>query len=74
MTEPSYPYQGFPFGWEEHELMKQIHRGDIIGVPGRLMDLFAGLSLIFLSASGLVMYVDLLRRRRLGGRKQLFWT
>jgi uncharacterized iron-regulated membrane protein len=74
MTEPSYPYQGFPFGWEEHELMKQIHRGDIIGVPGRLMDLFAGLSLIFLSTSGLVMYVDLLRRRRRGGRKQLFWT
>jgi uncharacterized iron-regulated membrane protein len=74
MTEPSYPYQGFPFGWEEHELMKQIHRGDIIGVPGRLMDLFAGLSLIFLSASGLYMYVDLLRRRRRGGHKQLFWT
>jgi hypothetical protein len=74
MTEPSYPYQGFPFGWEEHEFMKQIHRGDALGIPGRLMDLFAGLSLIFLSASGLVMYVDLLRRRIRGGRKQLFWT
>jgi uncharacterized iron-regulated membrane protein len=74
MTEPGYPYTGFPFGWEEHELMKKIHRGDLLGVPGRLMDLFAGLSLIFLSASGLVMYVDLLRRRRRGGRKQLFWT
>lgn len=74
MTEPSYPYQGFPFGWEEHELMKQIHRGDVFGVPGRLMDLFAGLSLVFLSASGLWMYVDLLRRRWRGGRKQPFWT
>jgi hypothetical protein len=73
-TEPSYPYSGFPFGWEEHELMKQIHRGDAFGVPGRLMDLFAGLSLVFLSASGLVMYVDLLRRRWRSGRKQLFWT
>jgi hypothetical protein len=73
MTEPSYPYTGFPFGWEEHELVKQIHRGDALGVPGRLMDLFAGLSLVFLSASGLVMYVDLVRRRRRGGRKQLFW-
>jgi len=54
--------------------MKQIHRGDALGVPGRLMDLFAGLSLIFLSASGLWMYVDLLLRRMRGGRKQLFWT
>jgi uncharacterized iron-regulated membrane protein len=74
MTEPSYPYTGFPFGWEEHELVKQIHRGDALGIPGRLMDLFAGFSLVFLSASGLIMYVDLLRRRRRGGRKQLFWT
>ena len=74
MTEPGYPYTGFPFGWEEHELMKKIHRGDALGIPGRMMDLFAGLSLIFLSASGLVMYVDLLRRRRRGGRKQLFWA
>ena len=74
MTEPGYPYTGFPFGWEEHELMKKIHRGDIFGVAGRVMDLFAGLSMVFLSVSGLAMYVDLLRRRRRGGRKQLFWT
>jgi uncharacterized iron-regulated membrane protein len=74
MTEKSYPYQGFPFGWEEHELMKQIHRGDALGIPGRLMDVFAGLSLVYLSASGLSMYADLLRRRWRGGRKQLFWT
>jgi hypothetical protein len=74
MTEPGYPYTGFPFGWEEHELVKQIHRGDAFGIPGRLMDLFAGFSLVFLSASGLIMYVDLLRRRRRGGRKQLFWA
>jgi len=74
MTEPGYPYQGFPFGWEEHEFMKQIHRGDALGIPGRLMDVFAGLSLVFLSGSGLVMYVDLLRRRWRADRKQLFWT
>ena len=74
MTEPGYPYMGFPFGWREHEYMKQIHRGDALGLPGRLMDVFAGLSLVFLSASGLLMYADLLRRRRRGGRTQLFWT
>lgn len=74
MTEASYPYQGFPFGWREHELMKQIHRGDAFGVPGRLMDVFAGLSLVFLSASGIYLYVDLLRRRWRGGRKAFFWS
>jgi uncharacterized iron-regulated membrane protein len=74
MSEPSYPYQGFPFGWQEHEFMKQIHRGDALGIPGRLMDVFAGLSLVYLSASGLILYAGLLRRRWRGGRKQMFWT
>jgi hypothetical protein len=73
MTEPGYPYTGFPFGWREHELMKQIHRGDILGLPGRFMDLFAGFALIFLSASGLWMYLDLWKRRRLQGRSHAFW-
>jgi uncharacterized iron-regulated membrane protein len=74
MTEPGYPYTGFPFGWEEHELVKRIHRGDAFGIPGRLMDVFAGLSLVFLSTSGLYMYLDLLRKRRRVGRKQMFWV
>jgi uncharacterized iron-regulated membrane protein len=74
MTEPGYPYTGFPFGWEEHELVKRIHRGDAFGIPGRLMDVFAGLSLVFLSVSGLTMYLDLLRKRRRVGRAQLFWV
>ena len=74
MTEPGYPYMGFPTGWELHELLKRIHRGDVIGVPGRLMDLFAGLSLVFLSGSGLWMYLDLWRRRRAAGRTALFWS
>jgi len=71
---PGYPQTGFPFGWQEHELMKQIHRGDVIGLPGRFMDLFAGLSLIFLTVSGLIMYLDLYRRRRKTGRNGLVWV
>ncbi len=74
MTEPNYPFTGFPFGWEEHELVKKIHRGDALGVPGRLMDVFAGCSLVFLSISGLIMYLDLWNRRRRIGRSGLFWT
>lgn len=72
-SEPGYPKTHYKLGWDEHEWMKKIHRGDIFGVPGRLMDLFAGLSLIFLSLSGAVMYADLWRRRRRGGRTALFW-
>lgn len=74
LTEPGYPKTHYHFGWQEHEIMKKIHRGDAFGVPGRFMDLFAGLSLIYLSISGAVMYVDLWRRRRRGGHTALFWT
>lgn len=74
LSEPGYPKTHYKLGWGEHEWMKRIHRGDAFGVPGRVMDLFAGLSLIFLSVSGLVMYADLWRRRRRGGRTALFWT
>ena len=73
MSGPTYPFAGFPLGWQLHETIKRIHRGDILGLPGRLLDVAAGLSLAFLSISGLLMYVDLLRRRRKAGRKGLFW-
>ena len=74
MTEPGYPEVGFPFGWEEHELMKRIHRGDAFGLPGRFLDLFAGLSLIFLTMSGGAMYLDMWLKRRRLGRKSILWT
>jgi len=73
-TEPGYPYTGFPLGWKWHELMKQIHRGDIIGIPGRFMDLFAAFSLVFLSASGLVMYLDVWKKRRRTGKSSPVWV
>jgi uncharacterized iron-regulated membrane protein len=72
-TEPGYPYQHFPFGWQAHQLAKRIHRGDIIGLTGRWMDLIAGLSLIYLSVSGAVMYVELWQRRRRSGRGAFLW-
>ena len=73
LSGSGYPFTGFPTGWQLHELLKQIHRGDVIGVPGRVIDLLAGLSLAFLSVSGLVVYLDLRSRRAKSGRKNLFW-
>ena len=74
LTEPGYPPTGFPFGWQAHQTAKQIHRGSYIGLSGRWMDLLGGLAIIYLSVSGVVMYVDMWNRRRRGGRPALLWT
>jgi hypothetical protein len=74
LTEPTYPRTNFPFGVEVHEDMKHFHSGAMFGIPTRLMNLFAGLSLMFLSVSGLVVYVDLWLKRRKTGRRALLWT
>lgn len=73
-TEPGYPETGFPFGWQAHQIAKQIHRGDYIGLSGRWMDLIAGISIVFLSLSGAVMYLDMWSRRRRAGRNALVWS
>jgi uncharacterized iron-regulated membrane protein len=54
--------------------MKHLHSGFLFGTWARLLDLLAGLSLIFLSASGLWMYLQMYKRRRVGGRAGFFWT
>jgi uncharacterized iron-regulated membrane protein len=74
LSGPNYPFTGFPLGWELHEWVKKVHRGDAFGIPGRIMSLLSALSLAFLSVSGAVLYLDLLRRRRRAGRKRLFWV
>lgn len=73
LTEPSYPPTGFPFGWQAHQWAKSIHRGDMIGLPGRSMSLLAGFAMVYLSISGIVMYYDMWRKRARSGRRQIFW-
>lgn len=73
LTEPSYPNSNFPFGVQVHENMKHFHSGEMFGVSGQLMNLFAGLSLIFLSISGLTVYFDMWLKRRKSGRSNLLW-
>jgi uncharacterized iron-regulated membrane protein len=72
-TEPGYLQVPFPFGWEAHQIAKSIHRGDWFGLTGRWCDLLAGLAMIYLSVSGLVMYRDMWRRRAASGRRGVVW-
>jgi hypothetical protein len=73
-TEPGYPDTGFPFGWQAHQVAKSVHRGDFFGLTGRLMDLFSGLAMIYLSISGIAMYYELWKKQRKAGRSGLVWT
>ncbi len=73
LSEPSYPPVGFPFGVQVHENIKHFHSGEMFGLSGQMMNLLAGLSLLFLSVSGLVVYFDMWLRRRKGGRGSLIW-
>jgi uncharacterized iron-regulated membrane protein len=73
LTEAGYPPSGFPFGVQVHENIKHFHSGDMFGVPARLMNLFAGLSLLFLSISGLTMYFQMWLKRQQSGRGAFFW-
>lgn len=56
-----------------HFVLKDLHSGAIIGLPGRLIDLLSGLAFVVLSVTGIVMYLDMLKARRKVGRKDLFW-
>jgi uncharacterized iron-regulated membrane protein len=73
LTEPGYPDTGFPFGWQVHQWAKSVHRGDFFGLPGRIMSLLAGLAMVYLSVSGIVMYANMWAKRREAGLKGLFW-
>jgi uncharacterized iron-regulated membrane protein len=73
LSSPLYPRDAFPFGTDVHEWMKHFHSGELLGLPARLLDLLAGLALIFLSVSGLWMYIQQWRKRAQSGRRTLFW-
>ncbi|WP_206243850.1 PepSY-associated TM helix domain-containing protein [Novosphingobium terrae] len=64
MTEPGYPDVGFPTGWEGHQYLKKLHRGDAFGLTGRWLDLAGGLGGLFLTISGAVMVIERSRQRR----------
>jgi hypothetical protein len=73
LYEPGYPRTPMPLQWGVHETWKRLHRGDYFGLAGRWMDLMTGLSILFLTVSGCVMYLQLYRARGRLGRRALFW-
>ncbi|MGC3982013.1 MAG: PepSY-associated TM helix domain-containing protein [Steroidobacteraceae bacterium] len=63
---------GYYADW--HQAMKRIHRGDIIGsYVGRYIDIIAGVALLYLVISGVVMYVQMLQKRKQLQRGGWFW-
>lgn len=73
LTEPEYPTSGFPLGVAVHEWDKAFHSGMMFGLSGRWINLLAGAALIFLSLSGIVMYLQMWGKRRETGRSSFLW-
>lgn len=73
MHEAGYPNLNFPSGWDWHQRLKRLHRGDFFGMPGRWFDTIGALALVYLCLSGIIMYVQLWLARRRTGRKALVW-
>lgn len=66
-------YDDVPLRLRWHNLLQDLHRGSIIGISGQVMDILTGLSFITLSVTGILMYFEMLGRRKQIGRKAWFW-
>lgn len=73
LYEPGYPRTPMPFQWGAHETWKRMHRGDVFGLTGRWIDLASGLAILFLTVSGMTMYLQLHKSRRRLNRRSVFW-
>jgi uncharacterized iron-regulated membrane protein len=56
-----------------HDLVKDLHRGNMYGNVGLWLNLFTGIALLVMTISGLLLYFKLLGVRRKTGRTQWFW-
>jgi uncharacterized iron-regulated membrane protein len=54
-------------------LILQLHRGDLLGLPGRWLGLACGIGLLTLGLTGLIMYLNVYRQRFKLGRWSPFW-
>ena len=57
-----------------HQVLKRMHRGDIIGrFAGRYGDIACGVALLYLVASGIFLWLQMRRLRARNGQAGLFW-
>jgi hypothetical protein len=73
LYERGYPLTPMPFQWGAHETWKRMHRGDFFGLTGRWIDLLSGLAILFLTISGINMYLQLYGARSRLSRRGVFW-
>lgn len=58
-------------GW--HNWLQNLHAGYSFGPVGRVLSAIMAVSLLALGVTGLIVYFDLYRRRRRGGRVNPLW-
>jgi uncharacterized iron-regulated membrane protein len=56
-----------------HVIFVRLHSGSYFGPAGLVVVLIAGLALLVLSYTGLVVYIDMFLRRRANGKSGFFW-
>jgi uncharacterized iron-regulated membrane protein len=60
-------------GLDLHRFLLELHRGTLFGDVGYWVSVACGLVLAVLSVTGLVLYVQMLRRRLQVGQRQWLW-
>ena len=63
-----------PPGQSLHGLFVTLHSGKWFGIGGLLVVLVCGVALAVLSVTGLLVYLDMWRRRSGAGKRELFWS
>lgn len=72
-TGASLPYPGDePVSL--HQAIKTWHRGNVAGLTGQILALVVAAALAFLTLTGIVLYVQMLRQRQRLGRRAWFWS
>lgn len=56
-----------------HRWLIQLHRGDVLGLPGVWLSIVCGCALLFLIVTGTTLYLRTLRARRSRNRREIFW-
>jgi uncharacterized iron-regulated membrane protein len=58
-------------GW--HNWLQDLHAGYVFGPIGRAVSIAMAISLLVLGITGLLLYLDMFKRRRRAGRAAFFW-